>query len=190
MEPIHTRREKVVVAFFSIVAISVIMLTGYRLLADGGPKHEVAHQEDQSAALVKRAADLEASLRTKPEDVRTMVSLGDTYLELRDSSRALPLFEKAERIAPGDAHVQMDLGSLYLNMGRSAAALEKYERAFALAPNNGEVLLNIAAIYGAQGNRDKARGALQALLATNAEPSIKDAGRKLLAKIEATQGYK
>ena len=190
MEPTHTRREKVVVAFFSMVAISVTLLTGYRLLASGGPKHEVAHQEDQSAALVKRAADFEASLRTNPEDVRTMVSLGDTYLELRDSTRALPLFEKAERIVPGDAHVQMDLGSLYLNMGRSAAALEKYERAFALAPDEGAVLLNIAVLHNAQGNRDKARGALQALLAMNTEASIKDMGRKLLEKIEAAQGYK
>jgi cytochrome c-type biogenesis protein CcmH/NrfG len=188
MEAVRTRRERVAVGFFAVVTISVTLLTGYRLLAGASPGPKADHREDQSAALEKKATALEASLRTKPEDVRGLISLGDTYLDLRDGARALPIFERAERIAPGDAHVQTDLGNLYQQMGRLDVALEKFSRALQLDPSHAGVLLSIAIVHQAQGNRDKARGTLHALLAKNPEPQLADAARKLLAKIEGEHG--
>lgn len=188
MDAIRTRRERVVVSFFSMVAISVTLLTGYHLLSGGGKRPEAAHQEDQSAALSKRAASLEASLQANPEDMRSLVSLGDTYLELGDGARALPIFEKAEQIAPGDAHVQTDLGTLYQQTGRLDVALEKFSRALQLDPTHASVLFNIATIHQQQGNRDKARGALRALLAGEPEPRLADAARRMLAQIEGEHG--
>ena len=188
MEVVRTGRERVAIGFFSMVALSVALMTGYHLLAGGGKKLEAAHQEEQPAALAKRASALEASVQANPQDVRALISLGDTYLELRDGARALPVFERAERIAPGDAHVQTDLGTLYQEMGRHDAALEKFNKALTLDPTHASVLLNIAAIHQHQGNRDKARGAIQALLAGNPDPQLANSARRMLAQIEAAHG--
>ncbi|MFV1959150.1 MAG: tetratricopeptide repeat protein [Planctomycetota bacterium] len=176
------------IGFFWVVVISVTMMTGYKLLAGGEPEPEASGPQDESAALERQVADLEAKLQANPKDVHALISLGDTYLQLRDAHKALSALEKAESLAPDDAHVQSDLGTLYQQMGQYGKALEKFTKAVEADPGRLGLLLHIAMIHRTQGNADKAREVLQTLLGKNPEPRVAEMARRLLSGIDAEDG--
>jgi tetratricopeptide (TPR) repeat protein len=91
---------------------------------------------DHAAA---RAA-YEAALRAVPDAPDTLFNLGLTTLHEGGSSpeaarRALPLFERAQRLNPHDADIAAALGHAYLLIGDTARARRHLEQALALRPS-------------------------------------------------------
>jgi len=184
MEAVRTRREAVTLGFFGLVGVAVTLMTVY-YLGGGAPKGRDAHVQDQTTALRNQAARLEASLQANPNDLETLVALGDTYLELRQGRKALAVFEKAEALAPDDVHVLSDLGTIYQQTGRYDEALAKFGRVVELDPSQLGAVLHMGIIYRyRKGDDAKALEMFKRVLEGMPDPRLAEMARREIAKIE------
>ncbi len=188
MEMIATRREIIVRGFFWALLVSVSLLTLYFLLTGGPDKRQAV--QPKPADVQQQISLLQAALKEKPNDLRTLVSLGDSYLNASNIREAYRIFLRAEKVAPKDSHVLNDLGSIYQQIGRYDQALNSYQRAYQSDPGHGSSLLNMALIYSRnKGDNDKALVLLQKFLAGNPEPQSVATAQQEIARIkQALQG--
>lgn len=188
MEMIATRREIIVRGFFWALLVSVSLMTLYFMI-NGGPDKRPAAQQ-KPADVQQQVGQLKAALEKNPNDLRTLISLGDSYLNANNIRDAYRIFLRAEKIAPKDAHVLNDLGSIYQQIGRYDQALNSYQRAYQSDPGHGSSLLSMALIYGRnKGDNAKALDLLQKFLAGNPDPRSIAAAEQEIARIrQAAQG--
>lgn len=183
MEAIATRREIVVRGFFWALLVSVSLMTAYFLAIDGANKPPVAQQNP--ADQQQQVSMFKAALEKKPNDLRTLVSLGDTYLNMNNVRDAYRIFLRAEKVAPNDAHVLNDLGSIYQQIGQYDRALDSYRRAYQSKPDHSSSLLNMALIYSQhKGEYAKALELLRTFLAGNPEVQLIGTAKQEIARIE------
>jgi cytochrome c-type biogenesis protein CcmH/NrfG len=144
-----TRREGVARGFFWGLLLSILVLTGY-FLVTGGPEKGGGKEHGQ-ANVEQQIKQYRAALEKNPQDLNTLITLGDLYLNTNKTMEAWKIFTQAQKIAPNDTHVLIDLGGIYYQIGKVDKALESYERAYALSPSHLDPLMNMAKIY----SRDK-----------------------------------
>ncbi len=188
MGAVQSRREAVALAFFGLMAVTALLMTAYQL-GSGGPKGRERHVQDQVQRLRERAARLEEAVRANPGDLRTLVALGDVYLDLGQPRQALQVFQRAEKLAPDDVHVLSDLGSLYQRFGRYDEALAKFARVVEVAPDRLGALVHMGLIYRYnKGNPEKALEIFREVLGRNPDPRLAEMAEREIAKIEAELG--
>jgi tetratricopeptide (TPR) repeat protein len=81
------------------------------------------------ALLQKRLTELERRAATAPQDVNTVIALGEVLFDLGKRMEARNQFEKALRLAPRDPRAHTGLGWVYLEAGESEAALKQFRQA-------------------------------------------------------------
>ena len=189
MEATLSRRESVVVGFFWIVVVAVALMTVYQVATGGASRKEREdHAEAQTEVLDQKIANLEAAVRANPQDLRALVTLGDTLLDARRGREALRVFLKAEAIAPDDTHVLSDLGTIYQQSGQLEKALTKFTRVVELDPSQMGARVHMAILYQNTGDAAKALETLNTALAMNPEPRYAEMIRTQIAKLEAQRG--
>ena len=82
-------------------------------------------------------------LKTSPDDVRTICSLGDTYLYLQLPDSAKLLYQKASTIDPKSPFPLIGLGKIALFKGDHTTQLDFFEKARRLDKKNPEVYYEI-----------------------------------------------
>ena len=185
MEAIRSRREAVALWFFGLMAVVALLMTVYQL-GSGGAKGRDRHVQDQTRALQERVVQLEEKLRADPTDLRTLVALGDAYMDLGQGRQALQVFQRAEQVAPQDVHVLSDLGSLYQRFGRYDEALAKFARVLELDPNRVGALVHMGLIYRYnKGDLQTALEIFEQVLARDADPRLADMAQREIEKIRA-----
>lgn len=178
-----TRREIVVRGFFWGLLISVSLLTAY-FLATGGPV-EREEKEHGQADVQQQIIQYKTALEKNPQDLRTLIALGDTYLNMNNVREAYQLFLQAEKVDPKDVHVLNDLGTIYQQIGQYDKALASYQRAYESKPGHGSSLLSMAQIYSRyKGENDKALELLKMFLASNPEPQSAATAEQEIARIK------
>lgn len=132
-------------------------------------------------ALKERAA-------ASPEDIQSLLMLGQAYLASGRPDEALAPLQRAESLGKGgDVDVLLTLGVAHARraggtMTSESAAL--FERAFALAPSNPQVLLLSGLAAERRGARFVARSRWRQLRAMNPDPDLAAQLDKRLAALD------
>jgi len=110
-------------------------------------------------------ATLERALAIKPEDPEVNYGLGMVFAQKNDSDSAYRYLQKALQARPTYPEALNNLGILYLRTRRRDEAVAEFEQCIRLAPAFDQSYLNLARVYSIEGNTEKARSVLLALLA-------------------------
>jgi tetratricopeptide (TPR) repeat protein len=116
-------------------------------------------------------AILERALRIKPEDPEGNYALGMVFAQRDDNDNAFLYLQKALQARPTYPEALNNLGILYLRTRRLAEAVAEFEQCIRVAPPFDQSYLNLARVYATEGDREKARAVLHALLAQHPEHS-------------------
>jgi cytochrome c-type biogenesis protein CcmH/NrfG len=133
--------------------------------------------------LAKAAEPLLAQLQSNPNDVDTVIKLGNLYYDSRSYPQAIQCYEKALAIQPMNADVRTDLGTAYWYTGDADKAIASFEKALAIRPNHPDTLFNLGIVRW-QGKKDP-KGAVVAwekLLETNPNYAQKDQVQMLIGR--------
>jgi len=184
---ITTRREIVVRGFFWALLVSVSLLTVY-FLATGGPAKNVDKDHGQ-ADVQQQIVQYKAMLASNPNDLQTLIGLGDLYLNTSNVRDAYQTFLQAMKVDPNNLHVLSDLGNIYQQIGKYDQALDSYQRAYQVDPSHGSILLNMALLYSRhKEDTAKALELLEQLMASNPEPQLAATAQQEIARIRQAAG--
>ena len=119
---------------------------------------------DEALQYANKAVELQ------PEDMEPHIAAGDALLRKRRVTEAIEHYKKALTIRPDYGEGYSHLGSAYLLSNRFSEAIEQYQKTLSLAPRS-----------------VVARNNLAWLLATCADPSLRDTQRAIQLAEEADQ---
>lgn len=124
---------------------NLVLLTGLVLVTGaylGARRLNAAHIEAVSVAPVAQkqpedvVREMQAALRSRPDDTTSLAALGTAYYELKQWPQAVDAFTRFTRIDSTNASMWANLGDTYLNWGHAADAVHPLARATALAPDD------------------------------------------------------
>jgi tetratricopeptide (TPR) repeat protein len=119
-------------------------------------------------AFVQNEASLKASLTANPNDVETLVRLGNLYYDHGQYQRAVDWYGKALEIDPRNANVRTDRGTSYWNLNQPDAAIAEFKKSLDIDPGHAQTLYNMGVVYlHGKNNVEEAKKAWQKLLAAN-----------------------
>jgi tetratricopeptide (TPR) repeat protein len=133
--------------------------------------------------LAKAAEPLLIQLKSNPNDVETVVKLGNLYYDSQAYPQAIEYYEKALIQQPDNADVRTDLGTAYWYTGNPDKAIASFEKALAIRPNHPGTLFNLGIVKW-QGKKDP-KGAVvvwEKLLQTNPDYPQKDQVQMLIER--------
>jgi len=153
-------------------------------------------QQPQAASpemIAKAAEPLVGKLQSNPNDVETIVKLGNLYYDSQAYPQAIQYYEKALALQPNNADVRTDAGTAYWYTGDPDKAIASFEKALAIRPNHPGTLFNLGIVKW-QGKKDP-KGAVVAwekLLQSNPDYPQKDQVQMLIerAKMHGTNTTK
>ena len=103
------------------------------------------------------ATEFQAELANDPNQVRALVYLGDTQMQLNHPELAPPLLEKAAKLDAKMELAHLDLGILYSDAGQNNDALRELATAEKLAPTDVNVHWRLGRLYRTMGKRVEAK---------------------------------
>lgn len=72
---------------------------------------------------------LKSILRNNPQDLPTLIALGNAYFDTNQFDQAIEVYSQALKIDPQNADVRTDLGIMYRRKGDSDRAIAEFRRA-------------------------------------------------------------
>lgn len=128
-----------------------------------------------------QAAPLLESLKADPNNVETLVRLGNIYYDVKQYPTAIEYYERSLKLQPANAAVRTDMGTAYWYTGNADTALAEFNKALTYEPNQANTLFNLGIVKW-QGKND-AKGAIadwQKLLDTNPNYAARDKVQQLI----------
>lgn len=92
------------------------------------------------------AAPLLAALKVDPNNVETLVQLGNLYFDHRVYPEAIEYYSRALELRPSDVNARTDLGTAFWYSGFADKAVAEYEKSLALDPNHQNTLFNLGVV--------------------------------------------
>lgn len=86
---------------------------------------------------------LKELVNNNPDDVATIVRLGNMFYDLNDAAQAIVYYAQALRIDGNQPGVWTDLGTMYWRNGDVGFAERAYRQAIAISPGFGNAYLNL-----------------------------------------------
>lgn len=114
----------------------------------------------QSGEYEKAAKSFKAAAALSPSSDNAKSAydyLGQAYVKLKDTDKAIRTYQEAIRIYPTDDTLRKNLGDIYLKEKMPEEALKEYEAAVNLNPNDDETRYSLGQSYLASGELDMAR---------------------------------
>ncbi len=118
-----------------------------------GGEPSVEEIEAQDVTGVRSKEDYEEAIRNfqmllekYPNDVVTLISLGNAYYDMDMEMEAIELYNKALDIYPDNVTVRTDLGTAYRRIGKPEEALKQYRRSLALDPRHSTARYNMGVV--------------------------------------------
>jgi tetratricopeptide (TPR) repeat protein len=136
------------------------------------------------AVFLATEATLKSTLSSKPNDVKTLVELGNLYYDNNKYQPAIDYYGKALEIDPNDVAVRTDRGSCYWSLGQADPAISEFQKSLQVNPTHPQTLYNLGIVY-LHGKNDvaEARKAWEKLLATNPNYPQRDRIQQMLASM-------
>jgi tetratricopeptide (TPR) repeat protein len=115
---------------------------------------------------------LERALAIKPDDPEANYSLGMVFAQTDDTAKAYEYLGKALQARPAYPEALNNLGVLYLRTRRRDEAVATFEKCIQLAPAFDQSYMNLARVYAIEGDPEKARTVLRALLSQHPDHAM------------------
>ncbi len=123
--------------------------------------------------------------KNNPNDLETLVSLGNYYYDNGNFAMAEMFYRKALEIEPHDVNVMVDLGTALFYMERGDEAIQIYENVLEIDPKHKNAMFNMGVVLEAMGDRE---GAItwwhQFIEVAGDDPHVEPI-RKMIAGMEA-----
>ena len=192
-------------AAIGIIVLAVIVLAGAggyffgtKSITQGLPS--VYNNDERGAANTvsqpinhsSLVADLEARLKDNPKDMDVMLTLGDTYFDLKRFDLAVKYYKMASDVEPENVKVYNDIGLSLHYMGNSPEGLKYIDEGIKKNPYNQRIWLTKGFVlaYGL-GDLNAAGEAWEKARAIDPESSIGKAASDYLVQIaQARKGGK
>lgn len=91
------------------------------------PPHLLPETTDPK--LFKQIEELKGILKNNPQDLQTLIALGNAYFDTNQFDQAIEVYTQALKIDPQNANVRTDLGIMYRRKGDSDRAIAEFRRA-------------------------------------------------------------
>ena len=145
-----------------------------------------AAQQDPAqmkAMLDKATAPLLEAIKNNPNDLESIVGLGNVYYDAQQYSQAIHYYEQALQLRPENADVITDLGTAYWYTGDADKAIAQFKRSLKIRPNHAATLFNLGIVEW-QGKMDPSAAvtAWEQLLTTNPDYPQKQQIEDFIAK--------
>jgi len=124
-----------------------------------------AHAQENQGHAAEAERLYRHALEVESKNADAANGLGLLMAKQGRNDEARNLFESAIAARRDDASAINNLGVLYINMGRMNDAIAAFQYGIQVAPENELLYLNLARIWVQNGERAKARGLMQELLA-------------------------
>ena len=120
------------------------------------------------AMLDKATAPLLEAIKNNPNDLESIVGLGNVYYDGQQYPQAIHYYEQALQLRPENADVITDLGTAYWYMGDADKAIAQFKKSLKIRPNHAGTLFNMGIVEW-QGKMDPSAAvtAWEQLLKTN-----------------------
>jgi cytochrome c-type biogenesis protein CcmH/NrfG len=116
--------------------------------------------EQQKAIIDQAAAPLLATLKTNPDDVDTIIKVGNLYYDGRQYAEAVKYYQLAAKSQPKNADLLTDLGTAIWYTGDADGAIAEFQKALKYQPYHPDTLFNLGIVRW-QGKSDP-KGAIEA----------------------------
>jgi FimV-like protein len=120
------------------------------------------------------------ALEKDPRDAEAANQMGLLLARLNRNDEARRYFQQAIALQRDHASAINNLGVLYMQMDKVDDALSAFRYGIEVTPDNETLYLNLARVYVRSGDRAKARGILQQLLARKPDSTV---ARKALGEL-------
>ena len=149
---------------------------------DAAVRLTIASLEHQQGQIETAAAEYERVLKSNPRSVMALNNLAWIYFE-RNDPKALELAERAFALAPNRPEIADTRGWLLVQSGEIESGLKYLERAAKAAPQLPEIQFHLASGLAKAGDKYRARGILETILASDTDFSKRADAKKLLATL-------
>lgn len=123
----------------------------------------------------------EAARAIQSKDLPTLVSLGQSYLQMGKLEPAQKAYEEANQVKAGQATAQVGLAKLAMIRKDYPKAIEHFEEAIKLWPNGLHLYQPLAIAYRGSGDAAKAEQSLARFDPRGVDPSVSDPAADALA---------
>jgi len=146
----------------------------------GTSPHDPAQMK---AMLDQSATPLLEAIKNNPNDLQSVVGLGNLYYDAQQYPPAIHYYERALQIQPDNADVITDLGTAYWYTGDADKAIVQFQKSLKIRPNHAGTLFNMGIVEW-QGKMDPsaAVGAWEQLLKSNPDYPQKQQIEDFIAK--------
>lgn len=118
-----------------------------------------SYQKDPKKAMLA----FQKVLEEDPEDIRSLASLAQLYLEEKKYRQALDLLLRIEKLAPTDVPMKLRIGLLYYELQDYDHAIDRFTEALKLSPKNDRVSYYLGLLEAQRKNYGKALEYLKAI---------------------------
>ncbi len=101
--------------------------------------------------------EIDAQIKTVPNDARAYVLGGSFYNSIHDYNSALPVLEKAHELSPEKQTIDFELAATYMNLNKGDEAVGLMKHAYESAPDNGTAQTGYIATLILAGQEAKAK---------------------------------
>ncbi len=119
----------------------------------------------QAGRHAEALAEIEALLRSRPDEAEALVLRGDILVDTGRLEEAVGSYDRALAIAPDHPHAHDYRGIALAQMGRLEDAGESFARAVAIDPDNANALNNLSLLLTMQGRGEEALAQLDRAIA-------------------------
>lgn len=106
-------------------------------------------------------------LKTEPEDITLLSSLGNLYVKSGEDEKALPYFNEVIRLSPNDTEALNALGAIYRRQKKYSESIAVLERAIAADENDTQSFYNLGFTYKLMDRHDDAIRCFTAVVEAN-----------------------
>ena len=94
-----------------------------------GPSGQTAQKQNASNKLTQEVNDLEKDISLHPENIETLIRLGNLYFDTDQPGKAIMAYNKALKLEPNNPDVLTDLGVMYRRKNQPLEAIKAFDKA-------------------------------------------------------------
>jgi cytochrome c-type biogenesis protein CcmH/NrfG len=182
--PVKKPAEKEKIIFLAVAVLIVVgTLIFYMASRETGPVRDVHDFTPMAEDPV--AGPLLERFKNNPNDLETLVNLGNYYYDNTNFAMAEMFYRKALEIEPHDVNVMVDLGTALFYMERREEASQVYENALQIDPQHKNAMFNMGVVRDAMGDREGALAWWRRFIEVAGDDPHVEPIRKMIAEMEA-----
>jgi len=141
----------------------------------GYPAQQLSNQE--AARLAAASAELEASLKARPDDWSSQYNLGNYYGDRGELDLSVQAYQAASKLRPDAVAPLSNVALVYARLGRNELAEECLTKALTIEPLNAVANMNLALLRAEEGDLKGAERCLR--IAVKSDPTLAQAAYNL-----------